>query len=456
MRKLLALIILAAIVTRFYALTDRPMDHDESIHAYLSYVFMKSGYYRYDPAFHGPFIYITTGFLFKLFGDSELVARSLVAIFSIFGIYVAYLFRRFIGNSWVILAAVLLFSPSILYYSRYFRNDIIVIASFLAAVYFYFRYSESRKLKYAAISSLFLAIMICSKENGFIYLGTLLSFILLKRKFVFWRDVDFKAIIVSLAVFMAVVTFYYTAAFTDYYGVVRAFTVSIEHWVEMHEKKDHWKPIYYYAVILAKYEFFVLGLFFASVSDFVERIRKKLTNDIELFAAYWLFTSFLAYHVLSHKVPWLTVHLVLPMAFFSSIYSSKLVFSEDKLKKVVTLAIFTVNVALAFYVTFVDYNNTDHDLIYIQVQPSAVELAKRIQEFNGSLLVYEPSNDYWPLPWYLRHDSIPFSSRFYEGYDVVVTSERAIGDVITKGYMVEGRYEIRPGYYMVWLQKSES
>lgn len=201
MKKVLMALLIIAAITRFYALTDRPMDHDESVHAYLSYVFMKSGYYEYDPAFHGPFIYLTTGFLFKLFGDSEFVARALVATFSIFSIYVAYLFRRYVGNGWILFALILIFSPSILYYSRYFRNDMIVLPSFLAAVYFYFRYAESKKVVFAGLSSFFLALMICSKENGFIYLGTLLSFILLKRKFVFWRDIDFKAISLSAFVF---------------------------------------------------------------------------------------------------------------------------------------------------------------------------------------------------------------------------------------------------------------
>lgn len=448
MKKVLIALLIIAAITRFYALTDRPMDHDESVHAYLSYVFMKSGYYEYDPAFHGPFIYLTTGFLFKLFGDSEFVARALVAIFSIFSIYVAYLFRRYIGDGWILLALILIFSPSILYYSRYFRNDMIVIPSFLAAVYFYFRYSESGRIVFAGLSSLFLALMICSKENGFIYLGTLLSFILLKRKFVFWRNVDFKAIFLSIFVFFFIVSFYYTTAFTNFPGLIKAFTDSIQHWVEMHEKKDHWKPIYYYSKILIKYEFFVLGLFLASLFQAATRIKRKEISTIEAFALYWAITALLAYHVLSHKVPWLTVHLVAPMAFLSSLYSTKLL---SEWRKYVVTAVLLANITVGFYITYVDYNNTEHDLIYIQVQPSAVELAERIANATN-VIVYEPNNDYWPLPWYLRKDNIPFSSKFYP-YDNVVTSEREMKNLLEKGYTLDGRYEIRPGYYMVWLKK---
>jgi len=114
-------------------------------------------------------------------------------------------------------------------------------------------------------------------------------------------------------------------------------------------------------------------------------------------------------------------------------------------------AVLLANITVGFYITYVDYNNTEHDLIYIQVQPSAVELAERIANATN-VIVYEPNNDYWPLPWYLRKDNIPFSSKFYP-YDNVVTSEREMKNLLEKGYTLDGRYEIRPGYYMVWLKK---
>ena len=43
-----------AILSRFWALGDRPLHHDESIHAYQSYSLSKGGDWRYDPAYTGP------------------------------------------------------------------------------------------------------------------------------------------------------------------------------------------------------------------------------------------------------------------------------------------------------------------------------------------------------------------------------------------------------------------
>ncbi|MDQ2977764.1 MAG: hypothetical protein M3R62_00975, partial [Acidobacteriota bacterium] len=41
--------LLAAAVTRFSQLGDRPLHHDESIHAFQSYTLARDGSWRYDP-----------------------------------------------------------------------------------------------------------------------------------------------------------------------------------------------------------------------------------------------------------------------------------------------------------------------------------------------------------------------------------------------------------------------
>ena len=53
----LLLFLLAALATRFYRLGERPFHHDESIHAFQSSTLAKDGTWRYDPAYHGPFLY---------------------------------------------------------------------------------------------------------------------------------------------------------------------------------------------------------------------------------------------------------------------------------------------------------------------------------------------------------------------------------------------------------------
>ncbi len=462
-RKAVALILLVCIATRLYALDARPMDHDESVHAWIAYRLLTNHVYTYDPAFHGPFLYYASAFLFSVFGDCGVVGRMIPVFFSILGVLFACLYRRWMGNNVHIFIFLMLFSPAVLYYSRYMRNDMILVGSFIAAVYAYFRYSETSEERYVYAATLFLAIMACSKENAYIYLATLLSFALFYGLYSEgWRYAvrmllrwDFKKVrmaILCSAIFALIFTFFYTSAFSDFSGLWRGTAGAVEHWVKMHEQNDHWKPPGYYAKILVEYEFMALGLALAGIFYLTKRLKERKCTKFELFAAYWAFTALLVYHFLSHKVPWLTVHMVVPLALFGSLYAR-----NTKGARVAIAVAAIATLIVAFHVTYINYNDANNeDLIYIQVQPTAVKLSEVIKEkFTAGerIIIYEPKNDYWPLPWYLRHYKVPFSTEWIPGYTYVITSEREENVVKEEGYKVMGRYEIRPGYFMVLMKK---
>jgi uncharacterized protein (TIGR03663 family) len=463
MNKIIVLLIVA-LATRLLMLDVRPMDHDESIHAYLSYKLLKDHIYTYNPAFHGPFLYFSSACIFALFGDSEFAARLTPVIFSIIGVLAAYGFKRWIGGGAYILVFLMLFSTSILYYSRYMRNDLILIGSFFAVLYCYFRYVESQRERFVYPAVLFVMLMITSKENGYVYMLTLSSFIVLSwiyekrllEKILRWDLKKLRMILISIVISLSVFASLYTAGFSDQEGLEKATIGALSYWFSMHERNDHWKPIYYYIQILLKYEFLPLGLAISSLPLFYKKLRERETTKLELFAAYWLLTAFIFYHVLSHKVPWLTVHVVAPLALFGSIYLGETLFAWRN--RSFRLAFIVVAIAMlisSLHVTYINYNDASEELVYIQVQPSAVELSEEIiqrLEKGERGVVYEPKNDYWPLPWYLRHYSIPFYSSLFD-VDFIVTSERMVEFVEKAGFKFKDRYEIRPGYFMVLMEK---
>jgi len=462
-RKAMALVLLVCIATRFYALDARPMDHDESVHAWIAYQLLINHVYAYNPAFHGPFLYYISALLFSLFGDSGVVGRSIPVLFSVLGVLFACFYRRWLGDSVYVFVFLMLFSPAVLYYSRYMRNDMILIGSFITAVYAYFRYSETSKERYAYAATLFLAIMVCSKENAYIYVTTLLSFVFfygfyserwryITKKLFRWDFKKFRMVLICFAIFASIFTFFYTSAFSDFSGLERGTAGAVEHWIEMHEEGDHSKPLGYYMKILTEYEFMSLGLALGGAFYFVKRLREKRSTKFELFAAYWAFTALLVYHILAHKVPWLTVHMVTPLALFGSLYIKN---TRGAKVAIALAAIATLIVAL--HVTYIAYNDANNeDLIYIQIQPTAVSLSEIIKEkftAGEKIIVYEPTNDYWPLPWYLRHYKVPFSSEWISGYTYVVTSDREEKAVEELGYKAIRKYEVRPGYFMVLMER---
>jgi len=80
-RNLFLAIFLLGLFLRFFALDLKLFHHDEAVHAWFSYKLMTEGSYAYDPMYHGPFLYYATAAMFTLFGNNDLVARILPALF---------------------------------------------------------------------------------------------------------------------------------------------------------------------------------------------------------------------------------------------------------------------------------------------------------------------------------------------------------------------------------------
>ena len=70
-----AVILVVAIVSRFYELGARGMSHDESLHAVYSLDLYRNGSYQHNPMMHGPFLFHANAFIYFLFGVSDATAR---------------------------------------------------------------------------------------------------------------------------------------------------------------------------------------------------------------------------------------------------------------------------------------------------------------------------------------------------------------------------------------------
>ena len=74
------LFILLALVTRLWAVGDRVVSHDESLHTQYSYQYYNGDGYTHTPLMHGPSLFHATALSFWLFGDSDTGARIPVAV----------------------------------------------------------------------------------------------------------------------------------------------------------------------------------------------------------------------------------------------------------------------------------------------------------------------------------------------------------------------------------------
>ena len=110
---------------RVVDLTAKPFHHDESEHAWFTWLLVTGQGYHYDPVFHGPVQFYVMSLLYLLIGAGDLAARLAPALVGTD--------RRGCRTSCAVSSggrrlspppSLLCISPSYLYFSRFVREDI--------------------------------------------------------------------------------------------------------------------------------------------------------------------------------------------------------------------------------------------------------------------------------------------------------------------------------------------
>lgn len=161
-------ILLIATGLRFVDVGTRAMSHDESLHALYSYYLYDNGKYEHNPMMHGPLLFHMDAIAYFLFGDNDTTARLPPVLFGIAVVWMMWLYRRYIGRVGALVSAALItISPSLLFHSRYIRNDIYITLFILIWIYGAFRYLETRSPRYLMLMTMGMAWGFITKENHF-------------------------------------------------------------------------------------------------------------------------------------------------------------------------------------------------------------------------------------------------------------------------------------------------
>ncbi|MDF1558418.1 MAG: TIGR03663 family protein [ANME-2 cluster archaeon] len=337
-------IVIAATALRLYQLDVRPFHHDEAAVGSFTYKLFTNGNYVYNPVFHGPFLYFLTASVFTILGDTVFASRLVPALTGVGMVLLVYPFRHYLGRlGWLITAAFFAFSPSFLYYSRFFRNDIFITFFTLTAVICAAKYFEKKnnptRLIYIAIGSAALGLSVIAKENAYVTLA-LFAFpvgvyvlyriwsgyhtrherydtiaLIEKNMFNFLMDAG-----LFVVVFLAIFVVFYSYFFKDLEAVKGATFSAFSHWYEMHEMERIGGPPYYYFPLLFLYELPIALFAFVGSIEYAARFIKTRDDPIMAFVVYWLAASLAAYSYLGEKVPWLILHPLLPAILIAGAY----------------------------------------------------------------------------------------------------------------------------------------
>lgn len=163
---------LAGLLARVVALGARPFHWDEARVGYWTLRYAKTGLFEYRPVAGGPFLYVATEPLFSVFGATDGLARLLVAVVGGLLPLAALLFRGHLrDDETVALAGVLAFSPLLLYYSRFLRADVPLVAFLLVALGCLLRARASDSSQYLYAGAAFVGL--AATTSGFVLVHAL-------------------------------------------------------------------------------------------------------------------------------------------------------------------------------------------------------------------------------------------------------------------------------------------
>ncbi len=452
--RIFLLILILTIFLRFWTLDLKLLHHDEAIHSWFSYELLTKGTWMYDPSYHGPFLYYATAGMFSVFGDSDLVARLLPALFGTLLIPLVYCIYRigYINKNQTLLACLFIaISPDMVYFSRFLRHDIFMLFFtflLLVALLYYFERGQVRFVLIAAVAMA--GALSCKEEMPVIILifASFFIFSIWRGKFTLppsWkRDLLFGLILVT-AIMSVLYTgfgahpetlagqnFQITAQGVHFEMNTTGWYKAVDHWTGMHNQQRLGGPFYFYIPFYLMYELpiFILAIigtlqFILTGVDLTLALKRLkniiLTRKLSLTTGYlaetslhqlqnprpgysksdeffrlciwWMILTMAFYAYVGEKVPWLLIPQLLPMCFVA-VYK----LNWQKIAFVLVGCIFLV--AMSWHVAFIP---VDINEPIVQVQNSE-EMREVMQLIDASDNVVVASKDYWPLPWYYRGD----------------------------------------------------
>ncbi|MCH8744491.1 MAG: TIGR03663 family protein [Chloroflexi bacterium] len=161
-------LLVAAAVMRLWELGGRAMHYDEAIHLHYAWKLSNLDGFIHSPWMHGPFQIEFTALIFRVLGDTDFTARLGYALFGVALVALPYFLRHHLGRAGSLLAGTMLaVSPTLLYFSRFGRNDILMAFWATALLVLLWRYIHEEKDRYLYLASAVLALMFATKETAY-------------------------------------------------------------------------------------------------------------------------------------------------------------------------------------------------------------------------------------------------------------------------------------------------
>ena len=179
-------LLLLGLILRLFQLDYRAVHHDESLHGYFSYRLYNGEEYSHNPLMHGMLLFHLLSASFFIFGDTDFTLRLPMVLVGTLLIFLPFFLKNYIGQVSAFLISIFLtISPTLVYFSRFARNDILIAFTTVFLIIGIWKYISSGRNFWLYLSAFIISIGFTIKENQYIVLFIFALFFL----FISWRQI---------------------------------------------------------------------------------------------------------------------------------------------------------------------------------------------------------------------------------------------------------------------------
>jgi uncharacterized protein (TIGR03663 family) len=434
---------ICSVALRLPQLKQRPMHGDEAVHAFKFGELLEDGFYDYDPnEYHGPTLnYFTlipawAGRAQKSTDLSETTLRIVPVFFGVLLILLLLLMVDGLGRAGSVCAAVLTaISPAMVYYSRYYIQEMLLVCFTFGVIASGYRYTRSKSIKWAILAGIFLGLMNATKETCIITYGSMVLALVLTLLISGRQSGSvlnpIKAIkpchLIAALVAAAVVSVLFFSSFlsnpTGILDSVRTYTTYFD---RAGQNQLHNHPWYYYLKMLLYYKYGPGPIWsealivILAVVGFIIAIRGKGLGGVNFhllrFIAFYTLAMTVVYSIIPYKTPWCLLGFLHGMILLAGVGAVALInLIPNILVQVFVGELLIIgggHLALQGYLNSYKYHSDSRNpYVYAHPTTDVFTITERVEELakvhpDGHAMQIQvicPGGDYWPLPWYFRH-----------------------------------------------------